>query len=174
MLKCRPMTEIDILKNEGIFNIGTGPNAWKDSPRTIVVNGVARSGTSLVAGALHHLGLFLGDHSIDPVYEDQCLGRALDEGEKKDLQRIVADYNSRHNVWGYKLPGKLSKIQNLNKLLRNPIYIFTFKDIFSIANRNRISLNVPLIHGMKNALSDYKDLLRILERKKYQCSVNLL
>lgn len=178
-------------KNTGIYTFGN-PSSWAGNPRTIVVLGVARSGTSIVSGALHHLGVFTGDLSKDPVYEDVRLSSALQTARWHSVEDVIRDYNDRFQVWAYKRPniiqatqqmgwfGRLPKrfhsvlagshkiaLFNFYKFvdrLRNPIFIVPFKDIFAISNRNRISMNFDLTHNMHTVWRQYGLLLQLIQR----------
>ena len=103
-------------------------------------------------------------------------------------------YNEQHDVWGYKRPNIIFDIHKLEGLveldqatkessqavhlkfrefhqnLRNPIYILTFKDVFSISNRNRISMNTDLVKQMIWALDYYRLIINIFKNN----SINAL
>ncbi|MDH4317299.1 MAG: hypothetical protein OEV64_02825, partial [Desulfobulbaceae bacterium] len=67
------MRKLDGLKNTGYFVLNDRQKAQGDTPATFVVFGVPRSGTSVIAGVLHHLGVFMGEEAHPPVYEDQAI-----------------------------------------------------------------------------------------------------
>lgn len=139
------------LENKGIAIVG----AKDSSNRPVVVVGPARGGTSMVAGALAKLGIFMGDLSNHPVYEDVRLSDAM---ERKDLiaaKLIVDDYCSRYAIWGWKRPSSINYLPLVDELLDQPSYIFVFKDIFSIAMRNSISMLQDLLSGMEDANKRY-------------------
>lgn len=154
--------------------------------------GVARSGTSIVSGALHHLGVFTGDLSTDPVYEDVRLSNAFKTADWGAVDALIHEYNDRHRIWGYKRPNIIQTIQRMDRpgrsarllptgflhprkpwlsnfdrfteRLRNPIFVVTFKDIFAISNRNRISMNFDLLDNMDTVWRHYGRLLQLIRR----------
>ena len=67
---------IDQLKNKGIYMLNQ--ESGQAGSRQIIVLGSARGGTSIISGALHHLGVFTGKQSCAPVYEDVYLSNALE------------------------------------------------------------------------------------------------
>jgi hypothetical protein len=69
--------DVDALLNHGIVLINDPDRAAEE--RTIVVLGTARSGTSLAAGVLSHLGVFMGDNARAPVFEDTRLAHHFEE-----------------------------------------------------------------------------------------------
>lgn len=184
----------DDLKNKGALTIGADPQSWHDQPRTVIILGVARSGTSIVSGAMHHLGAFVGDEGSEPVFEDQRLKKAIESGSWKKVDLIIEDYNKRHSIWCYKKPDivqdlaaleepaneestntvskskapsvRLNKFLSLHRRLRNPIYLIIFRDIFAIANRNRISVGTDIIENMHHAIAHYKTIVTLIEHIK--------
>ena len=134
--------------------------------RTIVVVGVARGGTSIVAGALATLGLPMGERCHPPVFEDLRLSLAFEAQSEETFETVVADYNAAHAAWGWKRPSTLAKLDRLEGALRNPHFIFVFRDLFSIANRNAISMNLGLDKGLRRALEDYGKIVDFLERTR--------
>ena len=66
----------DNLINDGISVIGEAINA--KSARIVVV-GTARGGTSMVAGALAKLGLFMGEKAVAPTFEDILLSTNFEQ-----------------------------------------------------------------------------------------------
>jgi hypothetical protein len=178
------MSDFLSFRNTGLVTIGDKPLSWKGRPRSVIILGVARSGTSLVSGSLHNLGVFTGDRSIAPTFEDLRLSEAIESNSWIDVDRILNDYYSRHIIWGYKRPvliqsskrpnrkltnlltafyvySKLSGLKNiitLHKRLVNPLYVITFKDMLSIANRSSISSNADMIDSLKRTLVGYRKL----------------
>ena len=104
--------------------------------RTIVVSGLARSGTSMVAAMLRGAGLFLGTE-IDPVvHEDREIAQHLG-GE--GLQAVVNARNRVSRVWGFKRPNLHVHGAKLISALRNPRIILTSRDPVTIGRRIALS-----------------------------------
>ncbi len=158
---------LDQLKNKGFafLNIET----MAASSRTIVVVGAARGGTSLVAGALKHLGVFTGKESCSPVFEDVALSSAFEANNMLGARAIVEDYEANHSLWAWKRPGSIHYFDRVKSVIKNPFYIFVFKDIFSIANRNSISMKTDITIGLRQALQDYIKIIDIIENSKQPC-----
>lgn len=158
------MTSIELLNNKGVHYIGNS-EALEKAEKTLIVVGVARGGTSLIAGTLYHLGIFTGDKSVPPVFEDVRLATVFETGDEDEAHRIIEAYNEDHEVWGFKRPAAIDYIDKLHEICRNPIYLFVFKDIFAIANRNRISMKLDLLEGLKKAHHDYEKTLNFITEK---------
>lgn len=153
---------IDSLINQGVYPIGDPEAAWQPS-KTLVVVGPPRSGTSIVAGTLNKLGVFTGDASKSPTFEDLRLATAVEGKSDEGAEAIVEDYNARHDIWAYKRPAIVHSLKETQRLFRNPFYIFIFKDIFSISNRNRISMGLDLVQNMDSVQRQYRKVLNFLK-----------
>lgn len=149
------------LENQGLLALN---ETRAPADATLVVVGVARGGTSLAAGVLDALGVFLGDDSHPPVYEDLRLSRAFEDEDTDRIAAVVTDYNARHRHWGWKRPSAVHYLDQAHSRLRHPRYLVVFKDIFSIANRNRISMANDILPGMGRALDEYQKVLDFLQR----------
>ena len=149
---------IDALHNAGLFRLNDNSRHQQE---TIVVLGAARSGTSMVAGVLHKLGIYMGDR-LGPVYEDVALSDAVERRDVRRVQNIVEVRNARHNVWGWKRPSAVDHMSVIAEQFRNPCLIAVFRDVFAIANRNRISMRDDVVNSMRSALRYYVKLADVL------------
>ncbi|TVV75009.1 sulfotransferase [Sphingomonas solaris] len=149
------------LINEGILVL----NEPADAPaqRTLVVVGVPRSGTSMVAACLRGAGVFLGDRVNESVLEDKDLAAALDRADLAEIQRLVDDRNARFDIWGFKRPKALISVPKLMETLRNPRIIATFRDPLAIAMRNQISTHKPIGEALVVAAKSTVNVLRDIE-----------
>jgi hypothetical protein len=152
------------LENPGFTVLGTVSPDALNTPRTLVVLGAPRGGTSAIAGILRELGIFLGDNASAPVFEDLELASRLEREGVEEASRIIEDYNTRHDVWGFKRPGLAFTINQHHKLFRNPIYLVVFRDLFAAANRNLISSHIknPLTEKMLRIQASYMHILEFL------------
>jgi len=157
------MAKHDALINKGMVTIGDKP---VDTKTPIVVIGTARGGTSMVAGVLAKLGVFMGDRAVHPVYEDVRLSEIFEQGDLDQSARIVSEYSASHERWGWKRPSVIDHLDAVDTLLPNARYIIIYKDVLSIAQRNSISMLAEITEGMDRALSQYKKTLRFLRQKK--------
>ena len=146
--------------NSGITTLGENPVG---SERTLVVLGTARGGTSAVAGALDRLGVYTGALSAGPVFEDVNLANAIENGSEHDVRGVISDYNGAHKVWAFKRPRLLYHVQDVHALLRQPVYIVVFRDVFAAAQRTRISGGVDIFRTMDKLLADNERILDFLE-----------
>lgn len=111
--------------------------------RSIIVIGYARSGTSLTAGILHHLGVDMGDKRVwrktdeaneKGYFENSQFVRAnqsiLEKGKVPDIESLVA---KQKGTWGAKDPRFLETWEYWEPYIENPYFIFCLRNIDSIA-----------------------------------------
>lgn len=156
---------LDKLNNNGIRYIGD-KKAIEQEQKTLIVIGVARGGTSLVAGTLDKLGVFTGKQSKPPVYEDVVLAEMFENANYNDAQKIINEYNVQNDIWLFKRPSIINYIDNVKKLFVNPIYLIIFKDIFSVSNRNSISMTTDTLQGLNKAHNDYSKILSFINKNE--------
>ncbi|MGB1560674.1 MAG: hypothetical protein ACPHN2_04145 [Sinimarinibacterium flocculans] len=138
-----------------------------DAERTLIVLGVARSGTTMVAGALQQLGVdMMGGQKPNPVFEDLELGHALEAGDGTLASRLIRERDAGAAVWGWKRPSAIGYMRRSERLFRNPCYVVVFRDLLAIANRNRISVQANLLDNLDETLAHYRRLLAFLRRSR--------
>lgn len=124
--------------------------------------GAARGGTSIVASTLVYLGIFMGDGANPPVFEDTRLVDCLEDREA--LLRVVEEYNGRFECWGFKRPAVIQHLSTLHPLLQDPVYLFVFRDVLALANRNTISMGSDPVQSMRQALDSYHTVLDFIQQ----------
>lgn len=152
----------DSLINKGVAVVGD----IKSEISPIVVVGVARGGTSMIAGSMAHLGIFMGAQSSPPVFEDVQLSKLFENQDFDGVKKLVNHYNENHNLWGWKRPSSINYLDDVHLLLNCPRYIFVYKDIMSIAQRNAISMLSELVSGMQRPIVEYEKTLDFLLKNK--------
>lgn len=150
------------LTNKGVAIAGA-PSDSKS--KAIVVVGTARGGTSMVAGSMQHLGVFMGDRAAPPVFEDLRLSTCFEQKDLAGAQAVAAEYSRRHASWGWKRPWSIDHLDDVHRVLDAPRYIFIFKDVMSIAQRNAISMLTDLLPGMERSLQQYGKTLAFLRNR---------
>jgi hypothetical protein len=121
------------------------------APMTVIVSGVGRSGTSMVAKVLASLGVPMGRTDGLAVFEDQEFAAALFEFDYNRTRQLIEAHDSRHERWGF----KFASIQNhifppQLEYFRNPRLIVVMRDVIAIASRSYAS--DPEVKSIKEAL----------------------
>lgn len=162
------MSDIDYLVNRGIYRSSTTIPNEKES--TLLVVGLARSGTSILAGALRRLGLFMGESAGDrPSNEDGPLRDLILAQDWDSADELIASYNRSHKKWGTKIPGLVDQLEKAHSTFRNPRYIIIFRDVFSVANRDRISMQLDLLGGISRSIEQYRKICDFLVKNNPDC-----
>lgn len=165
MTQAAPSAGLDQLVNTGIRSVGDA-DALAANEKTLIVVGPGRGGTSLVAGTLHHLGVFMGDGSEPPVFEDRRLAGPCQSNRPGKVAAIMREYDDAHSIWGYKRPSIIDHFDIVHEHARNPVYLFIFKDVFSIANRNAISMQFDVLKGLRMAQRAYGKIIDFIAERE--------
>lgn len=136
---------------------------------TLIVIGVARGGTSMMAGILWNLKVEM--HAArPPIYEDLPISRALEKDSPAEIESIIEQYN-RSDQWAWKRPLAIEYLASIEQQLRNPRFIFVFRDVFAIANRNAISMDSETLPLMNKALQQYSRAVDFLSKTSSPCLI---
>jgi tetratricopeptide (TPR) repeat protein len=152
-------TPSDALRNPGLFFLN---DAAATATATIIIVGVPRSGTSMVAAVLDSLGVFLGSRPDRAVFEDFELASAI-EGDQAFLSELIAGHNAAHRVWGFKRPLAFQNIADKLHCFRNPRLIVTFRDPLAIALRTAISTKAPLLASLETANTLMSEMIEFVQ-----------
>lgn len=128
-----------------------GPTAKLGSPRTYVVVGAPRGGTSMCAGALRIAGVPMGVDIIDHNNEDRDFlahrgdVAIFEEAEARAkyvalVKGLISTRSQSHEVWGWKDPVSSLYLDSVLGDLRNPHLIFVTRDIAAISMREWFAL----------------------------------
>ena len=157
------MPPADDLLNKG-FIVNLGEQHSGNAGRTVIVTGLLRSGTSLVACMLLQAGLFIGSEINDIVYEDEEIARALTSGDIAALQRSISERNANYRSWGFKLPMLFRYLEPAQlALFNNPHVIVTFRDPVSISVRTAVSEYREPMHALHEATTDLHALMAFID-----------
>ncbi|MEJ8575006.1 hypothetical protein [Microbaculum marinum] len=96
------------------------------APRTAVVLGIARGGTSMVAGTLRGLGVNMGD-DLGFNHEDARVQQIVNRQEFDTFAGIAKARDAEHGLWGFKFPEASTVMDRFHPSLRNPHYLFVLR-----------------------------------------------
>lgn len=139
--------------------------------RTFLISGVARGGTSLAASICANIGIPLGKQG--PRYENPWLQKALLANRLDVVAAYVETLNSYWPVWGWKLPALVDHLAELERMTRNPYFIFIIKDPCSIAiskadRRDNTSFKDKCIF-LKRTLLAYMKIIEFAKNTQNPC-----
>lgn len=125
-------------------------------PHTYIVVGSSRGGTSSIAFAMYHQGIDMGVEDTvnyeDPIFVENIKPQRF---AKDAIVARIEERNADKDVWAMKVPDAAFHIEKLEPLLRNPIFIFVYRNPVSVARsvllRTKAFDQSPL--GLKQALT---------------------
>lgn len=126
--------------------------------KTFVVLGCSFSGTSMTAGLMRKMGIFMGER-----FNDSGNHEDLDFQLKgiQDVREAIQKRNKVHLVWGWKDPYTIDHIDAVIDLLVNPHFIIVFRDVAAIARRmiqkykTDFKTSVLLAHSVQTRLVNF-------------------
>lgn len=134
----------------------------KDAKGPVVVLGPARGGTSMVAGALWHLGYFLGTQACPPVFESNEISTIFLEGTAAEIKGVVEELNHSYERWAWKRPSEFSMLQELFDVIQPIALLYVFRDPLATAVRRTLSQEIPDItsneafeENLSNVINDF-------------------
>lgn len=136
---------------------------------TVIVVGLPRSGTSMVAAVLKSLGVFIGTKIDNAVFEDREIARALEGGSSGTVAALFATRNAEHRIWGFKRPAAYKQLAKLCRATRHPRVIVTFRDILAISLRNNISMQMDPVKFMPDLAAEHQELISTIRRLSAPC-----
>ncbi len=151
--------------DENLTNMGVVEINKADCPdrATIIITGPARSGTSMVAGVLHELGLFMGSKLDDAVFEDGEIAAALEAGNRGEFARLCGERDKAYGRWGFKRPFVHRYYKQLLETCRNPRLVILFRDVLAIAIRNNLAAQSETLKALHATVEEYDAVARILD-----------
>lgn len=134
--------------------------------RPIIVTGVARGGTSLIASICHHLGIPMGRGG--PRYENRYLQRAVLANRWDVVSLLLAEIRVAQPLWGWKLPALVNNLPRVEALIPDARYLFVFKDVVSVARR-KASTNGDMARIIGNAVRSYRNVTDFVAASRPPC-----
>ena len=99
--------------------------------KTFVVLGNYRGGTSVFTGLLKQLGIFIGENMDNDSRAEKYSNHEDLDFQKKPLDEIknkIKERDNEHDIWGFKDPMAIQRIEKFYDDLRNPHLICVFRD----------------------------------------------
>ena len=129
-----------------------------ETQATVVVLGVERGGTSMVAGVVRALGIEMGPRAglnhEDPLFltEDHEL-----------LKKRIATRNAENATWGFKVPKATMHLEFFEGVLRKPVYLVAYRNSLAVAD-SWMQRGAGQLTGVLKRVQTYQDaLLKLYE-----------
>lgn len=134
-----------------------------ENERTLLLTGMARSGTSFLASSIGHLGVPLGRYEGDRVSghgEHVPLRQAFTDRDEASFERLVSEFNREHSTWAWKLPALRTDLEWAAKRVRNPCYVIVFREPLSVSLRKISNGRAPDLRRLfRKVFEEYDALL---------------
>lgn len=104
--------------------IGLFPGDPTSNTKTAIVFGVARGGTSMVAGAIRGLGFYMGDKLENNNEDLEFSYKSLDH-----MKQVIRRRDVQYRKWGWKFPAAVNYLDELLPHVRNPHLILVSRDL---------------------------------------------
>jgi hypothetical protein len=157
------MSGIESLVNQGV--ILARPGNGTSGPRTFIVTGTQRSGTSMIAAILRQIGVFMGARINENVVEDEDIAEVLSREDLDGLRAIIRGRNETQGTWGFKLP-MLDRDLGANafSMFRDPHVILMFRDPAAVAVRGALSDYDEPMKRLREAVAEQAALVAFADR----------
>ena len=128
--------------------------------KTIIIVGVERGGTSMVAGVIRALGIYggkrLGRNHESPSFLTE---------DKARLAQIIKLMNNESDVWWVKMPKLSLNLEFILSNVENPLVIFVNRNWTAVANSWLQRTNSKPLNAMMHSLNYYTNILNIISEK---------
>jgi hypothetical protein len=133
----------------------------------VVVLGVPRGGTSVVAGICQLLGFQMGIE-IDPSNMESIEIQKLskDISLRSEFKNIISSLSSKSLKFGFKDPTAIDWILRVHDLIPNPKYIYVSRDLAATTERERIASN-PIRESLIAANNRTNQIVHFLLSQNY-------
>ena len=168
------MSGID-LTNKGLISLHQAKAVAKPpGARTLIVSGVAQSGTSMVARVLAAAGVPMGRRLDDVVFEDQKFAELFDRPvvDWAAFGTLLRQRDHAHRVWGFKRQHLHQQGAAMVDLFRNPAMIITLRDPVAIAEHYAIAEQIDTNTSLLMAMDDLQGMVRFAQQVR--CPVLLV
>lgn len=142
--------------------------AATEDPRTIVITGVARGGTSFAASICSHLGIDMCRGG--PRYENPFLQRAVVRGDWIATEQLVRTVARHLPVWGWKLPALIEHLDRIEALVPNPRFVFVIRNpIATLGRRDALADRRTSGQVLHRVLRHYDRVAAFCKRSSSPC-----
>lgn len=153
--------------NTGLFKLNE--REWhNDDVRTVIVMGVSRSGTSMITGFLESLNVNMGNKKSFGSLEDHEIFSILEAKifNEEAFKEIVKKKNDTYLIWGWKRPESYNYLKRAIHILTNPIFIFTFRDLLAISQRNNMVEGLNIHKALHDNNWRYQNIISFIKDTK--------
>jgi hypothetical protein len=132
----------------------------RNVPHTVVVLGPPRSGTSMLAGMLRMLDIYMGACN-ERNHEDPCFNKRVGVSS---IRKKITENNSKYCVWGWKEPSTHTYFHQITDSIRNPLIIASYRNILgAVASKIKRSGEVSSEGLIKSYTRHYMQIAELID-----------
>ena len=174
MVKRIPNKKLKTLDNEVTFSLNVADMGLLNSgsKKTLVLFGMPRGGTTMIANVVRSMGVCLGEdlpvNLEDGDFNWDVLGENnLDWSRDRKLAAIrqaIDSRNQKFDVWGWKYPRVDVYLDDVFAELVNPMFVCVFRDVVASTWRNVVRRRQPVVNVVRHALELQASHLTLLQK----------
>src|SRR5579875_3066597 len=148
--------------NPGVIHLGP-PALGSHLPRTFIITGLGRSGTSMTAAIFGKLGLLSVEDAYPVTLDDREFLHVLTGRDRAGLRGVIGRRNARDFAWAFKIPsihGFLAAAEL--ELFRAPHVIVMMRDLAATARRHAIAEGMDQGAALFETAQGMADLVKFL------------
>lgn len=135
-------------------------------PHTVVVLGPPRSGTSMVAGILRLLGIYMGQCNVKN-HEDS---RFNQKESIESIRALIHENNENFPIWGWKEPSTHKYWEEVEDVVRKPYFIGVYRNILSsAASKLKHTGTADLLSMPRSIATHYQKISTLMMKPEIPC-----
>lgn len=155
--------ELPDLVNRG-FILRVPPGTDAQTQRTIIVSGIGRSGTSMIASVLAGLGILSTADAYPTTLDDREFLHLFRHSNIENIAAAIRARDSRNDIWAFKLPSIHGYMRPDGiRAFRNPRMVMVFRDPVATAVRHSIAEYMDAEFSFFENIQGMQDIARFIE-----------
>lgn len=102
----------------------------------------------------------MGDEVCRHTHED----RRILQKTGVEFETVINDYNKRYDMWGFKDPTSIDRVDYIQTVIRNPYWIVVLRDPQDVALSENRHTRKPVAPALRQAQARYKLLQEFINR----------
>lgn len=151
------------LTNRGLI-VRMTPGGDGSSPRTIIVTGIGRSGTTMVAAVLAGLGILSAADAYPATLDDREFLHLFRADASAGIASVIEKRNRDSDVWGFKLPSIHAYLGSSGlRMFRHPHLVVVFRDPVAVAVRHATAEYMDAEASFLENIAGMQDVARFVQ-----------
>lgn len=154
----------DLINRGLILRVPSGGGTGDQTQRTIIVSGIGRSGTSMIASVLAGIGVLSAADAYPATMDDREFLHLFRFKDTDGVAAAIQARDSRNDVWAFKLPSIHGYMEPDGiRAFRNPRMVMVFRDPVATAIRHSIAEYVDAEFSFFENIQAMQDIARFMQ-----------